>query len=189
MNNKYFLLRHGQTIYQAEKRGVLYSSPEIPPVELTEKGKGQIQKAAKALENRRIDLIFSSDFYRTRQTAGIVAKELRLEINFDVRLRDLNLGEFHGRLKQDYQKFFLEKRERFSNRPLGGESWNDVIKRLNSFLKEIESEYQNKNILIISHGDPLWLLVGILKGFKTEQEFLKTRGTNLYPDVGQLIKI
>lgn len=190
--NHYFLLRHGQTPYQAdqEKTGLMYPFPENPPISLTEKGKEQIAEAVQQLEKENLDLIFSSDFFRTRQTAGIVTKELNLEPVFDSRLRDLDMGEFQGKPKQLYQDFFLiEKKDRFDERPPGGESWNDVKKRLNDFLTDIEKKYAGKNILIISHGDPLWLLAGMLRGFKTEEEFLDARHTDLYPNVGQFIKI
>ena len=185
--NNYFLLRHGQTIYQTEKTDILYPSPENPPVTLTEEGENQIRKAAKELKEKNIDLIFSSDFFRTQQTSGIVAKELGLEVNFDKRLRDINLGIFHGGPKEKYRDFFSSREERFYKRPSEGESRSDVKKRLTDFLKEIERKYKNKNILIVSHGDPLWLLASLIKGFEKNEDFLKERYEGIYPDVGQLI--
>jgi len=208
MNNKYFLLRHGQTIYQTEKKDILYPFPENPPVGLTEVGKKQIEEAAEKIKDKGVNLIFSSDFFRTRQTAEIVAKKLGLEIypvksskagvpskaeqfnrvNFDKRLRDLNMGVFYSAKKNDYLNLFSDLKERFSKRPENGENWEDVKKRLTDFLNEIEKKYQNKNILIISHGDPLWLLEGIIRDFKTDEEFLKIRIKDVYPDPGQLIE-
>jgi len=187
--NHYFLLRHGQTIYQTEKRDFLYPFSENPLIPITEEGKRQVEESARKLKEKNIDLIFSSDFFRTRQTADIVSKELGVKPEFDPRLRDLNLGEFHGKPRNDYQDFFAEKIERFTKRPAGGESWNDLKNRLEDFLKELEMKYQGKNILVISHGDPLWLLAGILKGFTEEKQFLKIRNDDFYPGVGQYIKI
>lgn len=188
--NKYFLLRHGQTPYQRDedKKGILYPYPENPPIEITEEGKKQIGEAAKVLKDKKIDLILSSDFFRTQQTAGIVSKELGgLEVNFDKRLRDLNMGEFHGELKKNYQNYFSERKDKFIKRPPNGESWNDLKTRLQDFLDDVEKKYQGKNILIISHGDPLWFLAGITRGLKTDEEFLSQKHGFLYPDVGQLI--
>ncbi len=189
LKNHYFLLRHGQTIYQTEKRDILYPFPEDPPIPITREGERQVKESAEKLKAKNIDLIFSSDFFRTRQTAGIVSRALGVEVNFDKRLQDLNLGEFRGRLMKDYQDFFSEKKERFFKRPKAGETWNDLKKRLTDFLEEVEKKYRGKNILIISHGDPLWLLVGILKGFTEEEEFLASRNTELYPNVGQFLEI
>ena len=36
-------------------------------------------------------------------------------------------------------------------------------------IESIEKKYQNKNILIVSHGDPLWLLEGLMKGLNNEE--------------------
>jgi broad specificity phosphatase PhoE len=190
LKNKYFLLRHGQTPYQRDedKKGILYPYPENPPIEITEEGKKQIGESAKALKDKKIDLIFSSDFFRTQQSAGIVSKELgELEINLDKRLRDLDMGDFHGGPKENYQNYFSEMKEKFVMRSPNGENWNDVKERLIDFLNDVEKKYQGKNILIISHGDPLWFLAGITRGLETDEEFLSQKHGFLYPDVGHLI--
>ena len=44
---------------------------------LTDKGRKEAEAAAKRLKKKNIDLIFSSDILRTKQTAGIVAKEVK----------------------------------------------------------------------------------------------------------------
>ena len=72
-------------------------------------------------------------------------------------------------------------------RPPNGENWNDVKERMLGFLNDTEGKYENKNILIISHGDPLWFLAGIIKGLEINDKFLSEKHTDLYPDVGQLI--
>lgn len=185
--NNYFLLRHGQTIYQTEKTDILYPSPENPPISLTEEGKKQIEKVAEVLKDKKIDLIFASTFFRTKQTAEIVSKELGIEVIFDKRLIDLNLGKFHGGPEKDYQDFFLNRSEKFTKRPPGGENWNDVKERLIDFLEDIEGKYENKNILIVGHGDPLWLLAGLIKGLEKNEDFLEEKYKGIYPDVGELI--
>src|SRR3989344_5362693 len=153
MNNRYILLRHGNTIYQEEKKGFLYLIPERDPVFLTEKGKEQIKISAEKLAGKKIDLIYSSDLVRTRQTAGIAAEKLGLKIILDKRLRDINFGIFQGG---------------------GGENWRDVKKRTTDFLKEIDKKYTGKIILVISHGDPIWLMNGFIKGL-SEQALLEKR--------------
>jgi len=190
MNNKYLLLRHGQTIYQTEKKDILYPFPEEPPVDLTEKGESQIREAAGKLKEEKIDLIFTSDFFRTRKTAMMVVRECGLPENriiLDRRLRDLKTGYFQSGRKEDYQKFFSSADEKFEKRPPAGENWNDIISRVADFLNEVEKKYKNKNILVVSHGDPLWFLAMIIRGFKAREEFLSEKGRSFYQDVGQLI--
>ena len=187
-NNKYYILRHGQTIYQAKKRKFAYHWPDKPPVRLTKKGEEQIKKIAKKLKDSKIGFIISSDVYRTRQAAGIVAKELGLKVDFDERLRDINLGIYHGRRREEFYRDFSDPKRRFLQKPKKGESWNDVKKRLRDFLREIERKYKNKKILIVSHGDSLWLLEGIIEGF-SNKELLKEISKGNYIKVGELRKL
>ena len=216
LRNKYFILRHGQTIHQTKKKDFIYPSeakakktsfsslpslllrkssvggkarrnkfllpsrlrldermffdyppfPESPPIKLTKKGQKQIKVVAKKLKKSGIDLIFSSDFFRTRQTAKIVAEGLNKRIHFDKRLRDVNLGIYRGGPKRDfYRDFPIHSKNRFNKKPPKGESWRDCQKRMLNFLKDIDKRFKGKTILIISHGDPLWLLEGAVKNW------------------------
>jgi len=179
MRNQYFLLRHGQVIYRNHKETIIYPSPKWLYPSLKEQGKIRLtaaaekkfKKLAKKIKKEKIDLIYSSDILRTRQTAGIIAKELGLKINFDKRLRDVAHGVYQGKTKKEFYHVFPDPRKRFIAKPKGGESWNDVKKRVVSFIKDIEKKHKNKKILIVSHGDVLWLLEGIIKQM-TRQELL-----------------
>jgi len=165
LNNEYFILRHGQTIYQTKKKEIIYPPlPENSDVHLTKKGKEQIRKTAKELKKEGIDLIFASDFFRTKETAEIVAEKINRKVIFDKRLRDVNLGIYHGQNKKVYYKDFPRgSAKMFFKKPKNGESWFMCQKRLINFLKELEKKYKGKKILIVSHGDPLWLLEGGVK--------------------------
>ncbi|PIR72126.1 MAG: hypothetical protein COU42_02260 [Candidatus Nealsonbacteria bacterium CG10_big_fil_rev_8_21_14_0_10_36_24] len=172
LKNKYILLRHGETIYQTKKKGLLYPWTSVNLVGLTKKGKEQVKSVVEKFKAKNVDLIYSSDFLRTCQTAEIVAKILGLKIIFDKRLRDINFGIFYGGKIDEYRKFFTNKKQKFFKRPPKGESWRDVKKRTIDFIKDIEKKYKNKTIIIISHGDPIWLLNGFLKGLN-EKELLE----------------
>jgi len=169
--NQYFFLRHGQTIYQTRKKDLTYPFPEKEPIGLTEEGVEQIKRVIPKLKKLGIDLIYSSDFFRTKQTAEIIAKELKLKVNFDRRLRDINLGIYHGRPKEEYFRDFPISEERFEKKLPKGESWLHCQMRMTEFLKEIDKKYQDKKILIVGHGDPFWLLAGALKG-QTKKELV-----------------
>lgn len=190
--NKYFLLRHGQTIYQKQNIEKIYPADSNDKLEITEEGKEKIKEQAEILKNKNIDIIFCSPFLRTRQTAEVVNKVLQKEIIFDERLVDMKMGEFAEKDTFVYDDFFINKKLGFLERPEGGENWKDILERIESFFSDVEQKYQNKNILIISHGEPLWLMAGYLKGLKTLDELLVTRKSkenNLYPHTGDLIII
>ena len=185
-NNTYYILRHGQTIHQIKKKNVIYFWPEDkPPASLTKKGRHQIEIATKLLKNDKPDLIFASDALRTRQTSQIVAKKFGLKVNLDHRLREVNFGIYNGKNRAKFFQAFPNPIERFKKAPQKGESWNDVIKRLKSFLKEVEKKYKKKTILVVGHGEPLWLFGGMVRGLN-EKELVKEYLEKSKPTLGEL---
>lgn len=172
LRNSYFILRHCDV-----KRKVISCWPEKNPISLTLKGKKDAKKIGRLLKNKSIDLIFSSDLLRTKQTAEIVAKELGLKVNFDKRIRELNLGIYNNRKPEEFLRDFPEPLQRFKNAPKNGENWLNCQKRMKDFVKDIEKKYQAKKILVVSHGDPLWLLEGAFRGW-AKKELLIERSVN-----------
>jgi len=168
MNNTYFILRHGETPYQLKKEKTIYPWPEPSPIFLTKRGEEQIKEAGEQLKDKNIDLIFASDLTRTKQTSKIISRKINVKPIFDIRLREIDYGEYKGKLIKDYRKDFPSLKQRFFERPKNGESKLDVKKRLLDFFNEIDKKYKNKNILIISHQGTLHILDGALMGIKHE---------------------
>ncbi len=181
--NRYFLMRHGEGTHNLAN--IAASWPEANPApHLTEKGRANVQAAAAKLKAENIDLIIASDLERTKETAAIVAAELGLEVTFDERIRELNLGIGNGMKVDDYHKLFASRLERFTKALDGGESLTDARRRMVGVIKELQSKYAGKNILIVSHGDPIWLLESGFNGLSNEQTL-----TAAYPEVGEVREI
>ena len=166
--NKYFFARHGQNVYQAEHPDLIYFWPDgTPPYELTEQGKEEAKKAGEKLKDTKIDVIFSSDIFRCRETAKTIASIIGYDVEkiiYDTRLRDLNWGDFGGKTKEEYWNFYgCDMLNAFEKAVPNGESWNQCRERLIAIFDEIEEEFDGKNILIVSHGDPTWLMRGYAK--------------------------
>ena len=177
MNNTYYILRHGETPYQAEEKNIVYPWPEDTPILLTEKGEKEVKKTAQQLKDKKIDLIYSSDANRTRRTAEIVNQELGVEIIFDPRLRDIDAGIYKGDSLDKYKEFVSSLEDKLSKRPPQGESWNDLRERMIGFLKDVDKRYRDKTILIVSHKGPLWMLEISVRGLKNEELLeLKEKG-------------
>ena len=157
VHNNYFILRHGHTDYTANLIDTVYPKSTHFKLGITEQGKEDVKKLIPIFKEKKIDLIFASDYLRTQVTSKIIADALSIEIVSDKRLRDINLGVYAGRKKKEYYSNLTIK-EMFEKGPEGGESWIDCVNRIENLIKDIEKQYQNKNILIVSHGDPLWLL-------------------------------
>ncbi|KKP93839.1 MAG: hypothetical protein US98_C0034G0009 [Parcubacteria group bacterium GW2011_GWC1_38_6] len=190
LKNHYLVLRHGQTFYQISEKKLAYPWPEKKPILLTKEGEKQIEEAAKRLKKASIDFIYASDANRTRHSAGIIKKIIKFKkrIIFDKRLRDINLGVFGGKSREKFFDSFPKFSEAlFCNKPKRGESWTDCRERLENFLEDIDKKYKNKNILIISHGDPIWLLEGLVKGINDKE--LIARKKKIFLKTGRFKKL
>ncbi|MEK7624322.1 MAG: class I tRNA ligase family protein [Patescibacteria group bacterium] len=183
-NNRYVILRHGEA--ESNRKKFLSCWPEKKPVKLTDKGEKQIKKAAQFLKRKNIELIFSSDLQRTKETAKIVSEKIKVPVQFDERLREYNIGEFNGQSIKKFGEFENEKINLFSKTPKEGENLDDVRKRMMSFILELEKKHKNKNILIIGHGYPLWILEGASQGLD-DKDIVKTLKN--YIDVGEAREI
>jgi len=159
MNNIYFLLRHGQAMSNIKK--IVSFWPEKIHNPLTDKGKKQIQKLIPELKKENIDLIFSSDLLRTKQTAGIIADSLDLKIKFDKRLREIEFKGFNGGNLKELEDFLQNKKEKFTKESLKTESYKHLRTRVKEFVNYIEKKYKNKKILIISHGANLLIFQAV----------------------------
>lgn len=162
LNNKYYILRHGEAISNVKQ--IVSSWPEKFKNPLTRRGREMIKDAAKELENKNINLIFASDLLRTKQTAEIVGKALKVKPKFDKRLREVGFGILNGKSAEELLYLGFEK-ERIKKNLKSSESYENVLKRVSNFLKNIDKKYQDKTILIVSHQCPLWILENEIKGF------------------------
>jgi len=167
LSNRYFILRHGEAL--SNVKNIISSWPEKGRFGLTKKGKKQIEESAKHLKNKNIDFIFSSDLLRTKQTAEIAEKFLKIKPVFDKRLREYSFGVYNGRPMEEFAGIFNSQIKRFSIKPEKGENYKEITKRMQDFLKDLEKKYKNKNILIISHQVPIILLLGKVEGLKEKQ--------------------
>lgn len=181
LKNKYFLLRHGRNIHQTDKKEICYGWPDDnPPCSIDEVGRQQAEEAAGILEKLDIDLIFSSDTLRVKQTVQIVAEENSVQVFFDERLRDLNWGIFACGPKKEALAYYDDK-ERFNDAPPKGESWGDLQRRALEVIFEIEDKYSGKNIVIASHGDTLFMIEAWFNDWKSEEELALNRKNALMP--------
>jgi len=166
-NNSYFLFRHGHSLRQV--KNVTNCWPERHPFPLTKKGIKEVKNSAQKIKKYKIDLIFSSDLLRTKQTAEIISKETGAKIIFDKRLREYNVGIFNGKNPKLIWNYLIQSKNIILTKPKGGESLLDIRKRLISFIKEVNKKYQDKKIVIVSHEFPLTILESILKGWSLEK--------------------
>ncbi len=167
--NRYFIARHCEGEHNVA--GVLASGPEKNGTgpKLTEKGIVQAGKIAVALKKKAVDIIYSSPYRRTVETAKIISKLTGAPIKTDKRLGEISGGIFNGSSIKKYLSFFTSDAERFIKIPPGGENLNDVKRRMMDFWLDINARHTGKNILIVSHGDPIWVMTGAMEGLNNEE--------------------
>lgn len=163
-----YLVRHGETTWNAEGRwqGTL----DIP---LGEVGHQQAQALAKHLKDRPIAAMYSSDLSRARDTAEPLSRAKGLEIQTDARLRELDFGVFQGLTHDEIRaKYPEEERELFVDYldfvlP-EGESRRAVQARVYEMWQEVVRRHPNSEVVVMSHGGPVRLL--LLKLFDDQVE-------------------
>ena len=185
--NDYFAMRHGE----AENIifGIIDSGDQH--CHLTTKGKDEVAHTAKQLRAKKIDMIFASDLTRTTESAEILAKELGMPVHYDKRLREVNYGSLSGKPGTEYSKIFPTYESRFVGHvDVGSESLIDVRIRVWDFLREMESEHHGKNIAIISHEDPIWMLSQVAQGWSDKVTVGKKRdGNGLFITPAELMEL
>ena len=159
--NQYFILRHGQS--KANAREIIISDPKngIKKYGLTKTGKIQTIKAFKKDHTfNQETIIYSSPFLRTKETAQIVKKILKCKkIIINDKLRERFFGNFEKTSNKNYQKVWEIDKLNKNNNENNVESPQKVWNRMISLINDIELKYSDKKIILISHGDPLQILI------------------------------
>lgn len=145
------LLRHGETEWNTEKKIQGYGDSP-----LTDNGILQTEEWGQTLTQWKWHRIVASDLGRVRQTVAILNHSLQLPVAYNASLREQSWGEWEGltinTIKQIH-KAELERRValgwEFS--PPGGESRNEVRKRVFSSLLDLHHRFRDQKILVICH--------------------------------------
>lgn len=157
----FYLVRHGEA--ENNVRHILNSAPVKKEYPLTERGREQVAKTAAYLATVGADVLLSSPILRAKETAQIIADATGLPILFDDRLWEVGMGRFNEGNQRDLLEKYPEPQMRLTPDARDGmESILQVHGRLEHFLQELKEKYVGKKVILVSHGDPLEQLHGIL---------------------------
>lgn len=158
-----YLVRHGEAEHNVLRVGS--SLPEITERHLTERGKEQIRAAAELLAEQPIDAIIASPLVRTQETAAIISEKTGVPVQTDDRLHETGLGVFN---EQPIRRFFGKYPDPTMRTSIheddGVESFDTMRERLASFLADVWAHYAGRTVVVVSHGDPLEQLHGLILG-------------------------
>jgi len=168
-----WLVRHGQTDWNlvGKWQG---QSPDAPP--LNDVGRAQVLALRDQLKDVQFSTLYSSDLLRARQTAELIADSLCLPINFDSRLREMNLGDWEGMCSDEIQAAYPRELLERAHHPTtarapGGESPSQVANRVIATVNEIALRHHRKKILIVAHGISLAILTCFAQGIPLENVY------------------
>lgn len=117
--------------------------------------------------------IFASYYKRTCETADICFPGR--EIRQDPRLAERDRGIEHVLTREQLLEQFpfeagrLEASGPYHFRPIAGESWTDMERRVREFLLELRLKYAGTKVAVVTHAHWLLLLQKVLEGWSIEQ--------------------
>ena len=162
---RFILVRHGQTEMSAAKQYSGHADPE-----LTELGKKQALAAAQALAETQADAIVCSPLKRCQQTAQAIAASVRpahpdgtegekLSIETVEGLIEVDFGLWEGKTFAQAHATDEELHSQWLEDPSvacpGGESLQQVHRRVRKTRQELQEKYAGKTVVVVSHVNPI----------------------------------
>ncbi|MDP9068957.1 MAG: histidine phosphatase family protein [Actinomycetota bacterium] len=150
-----FLVRHGATEWNAEKRA--QGQADVP---LNDKGRLQALDAAKQLSGFGVRAVYTSDLQRAVDTAKPIADVIGLAVVTDPAFREIDQGDWTGlsvdEIARRWPRLWGTARH-YSARP-GGESPDQVRSRAMGGLEKAVRANPDGPIVVVSHGGTIrWM--------------------------------
>ncbi|MFE0799043.1 bifunctional RNase H/acid phosphatase [Streptomyces sp. NPDC058812] len=170
----FVLLRHGETPLTPQKRfsGSGGSDPSLSAV-----GREQAEKVAASLARRgTIQAVVASPLARTRETAGIVAARLGLEVTVEEGLRETDFGAWEGLTFGEARERYPDDLDAWLSSPDaeptgGGESFATTGARVAATRDKLAAAYAGRTVLLVSHVTPIKTFVRLALGAPPESLF------------------
>ena len=159
---KVYFVRHGQSEGNISGRHNAWA--QVP---LTEKGKADAAMAGRLLKGISFDKVYTSDLIRAIQTKEIAMPGVESETLF--MLREVCVGNLLGRAAvdciQEYGEAYLHSRRVTDWSAYGGESREDLHKRIRQFLSMLEkTDYEN--VAVFGHGTYCHCILSAITGLQ-----------------------
>jgi len=163
-----YLIRHGETDWNKERRFQGWTD-----LALNDNGISQAVALGERFKNTKIDEIYSSPLNRAMKTAEGISKAIGKEIILNEKFKEINFGEWEGLTASEISKKYGKDFDDFMLKPEGGTfpgeiSFDAVTERVKEGLDSILKDKDNMNIVIVSHGGIVRLIIKYLMGFSGE---------------------
>ncbi len=143
-----YVVRHAQTDYNVKK--IFQGHRDIL---LNETGMEQAKETATKFQNIPVDIIMVSPLQRAIQTAEYISKVTNVKMTIEKRLIERNMGNMEGKEnRKDWNiKMMLDYNKNYSNENI--EPIQTLFKRIYGFLDDITTIYNDKKIVLVTHGE------------------------------------
>ena len=165
---KLYITRHGKTKWNIESR---FQGVKDSP--LVESGIRDANDLHDYLINEQFDYIYTSPLGRAKQTCELVFKDRDVLIEEEPRILEMNFGVFEGMKTEDIFESYGElydwlwnHPEKFTRCPDGGESFEEVLARVHSFVSDMKQLEDHQKVFIVTHGMYFICLLGYLMGLQ-----------------------
>lgn len=170
---KLVLIRHGQSLWNLENRFTGWV--DVP---LTQQGVEEAQAAAKAINQIKFDVAYTSALTRAQKTLDTIlaTNAWNVPVIRDKALNERDYGDLSGLNKaQTAEKYGDEQvhiwRRSYDVAPPGGESLKDTRARTVPFFERaiLGDIRQEKNVLVVAHGNSNRSIVMALEQLSPEE--------------------
>ncbi|MDR0930224.1 MAG: histidine phosphatase family protein [Clostridiales bacterium] len=145
--NKIYFLRHGQTDWNA--LGKIQGCVDNP---LNATGIKQAEEEKLEVDKLDIDICITSPLSRAKDRAKIVIGDRDIKIIEDERIIERSYGDWEGISYEEADKLQLRVYKENPTPVPNGETFDDVMSRVEAFLDDVKAKYQGKNVLVVAHG-------------------------------------
>lgn len=169
MNCRIFLIRHGETLWNAEMK--FQGHTDVP---LSAGGLEQAKALAGRLKGQDLAAVYASDLSRAVETAGQLAVPRGLEVQKLPALREMNFGDWEGLTFKEINDRYGELLKLWWSDPLsvrvpGGESLSELAVRVTGAVKEIVASHPGGQVAVVCHGGPVRSLAATVLGMDLNQ--------------------
>lgn len=155
------LARHGETDWNAEGRWQGHSDRR-----LTERGREQARELGEQLDH--VDVVYTSDLARARETAEIAAARLGAEVRVDPRLRERAFGAWEGLTSVEVESAFADAHSRWrAGEGFGAddaEPYDAFAERVGSFVADVLERHPGETVLVVAHGGTVRVIHALATG-------------------------
>lgn len=167
MDLKLYLTRHGETEWNSKQRLQGWQDSS-----LTKNGIEKAHLFKDTVKDVDFDIIYTSDQKRAVETAKIIKGDRDISIKQLEELRELSFGNWEGRTLKDIKSKEADLFNIYLNSPLlykpsSGETISQLFRRVKLALEIIEKN-NDKNVLVVSHGVTIKVIISILKNLDIE---------------------